>query len=239
MKAALIILIAFLLIDCRNENLRPVDNEILLVNAGNANREEIATAIDRLAKCGAKIIGVNLIFKDQQSASADLHLAESIKNAGNVVLVSIINGNKIVSSNELFTAGALAQGPHYYGMDGDSAISEQMIYISLNDDLVWSLPATLASYFDVENMDRIMKNTKGNRFYEIQYKNDFTVIDIRSEFDCGSISGNLVIIGYLGPGEEDLQLTRLGEKRYATWILANCVRDIRDGDQKLIGKKLF
>ena len=228
MNIKCLILVLVILTGCRSQPELAIDTEIILVNAGQADRNEIASAINRLARCQPKVVGINFVFEDKKETSSDLHLAESIKEAGNIVLVSRLKDEKIISSDSLFTSYALAQGPLYYGLDNDDSIDRQMMYMSVGDDLIWSFPTTLASYFDVDVIDRIMDSGRGNTFYEIDYRNDFKVIDINSDYDCALISGKMVIMGYLGPGDEDLYSTSTGHKKYSTWILANCVRNIRD-----------
>ncbi|MEJ7645448.1 MAG: CHASE2 domain-containing protein [Chryseolinea sp.] len=224
-----LIIIAAFLFGCKIQSELPIDNEIILINAGLAGRNEISIALDRIAACRTKVVGINLVFPSRQEPLADIRLAKSIKNAGNVVLVSLLKDDKIISSDSLFTSSALAQGLINYGFAEDGSISAQMLYTSIGDDLIWSFPTTLASYFDINRSDEIMRAAQGNQFYKIDYKYNFRVVDIGEEFNCALMSDKIVIIGYLGPGNEDLYLTSSGQQRYSTWILGNCLKSIQEG----------
>lgn len=167
MKFGILISIAVAFTCCTRQPELAMNDDIILVNAGHKDRKELSLAIDRLARCNPTIVGINFLFRGRQQMSDDTLLANSIKRAGNIVLASALRDGKIISSDSLFTTSALAEGLIYYGLDGGS-VSKQMMYISVGVDLVWSFPTTLASYFDFDKSDHIMKSVRGNRFYEIE-----------------------------------------------------------------------
>jgi CHASE2 domain-containing sensor protein len=229
MKFKYLIVVSAVLICCKSQPELAIDNGIILVNTGRAGRVEISEALDRLAKCRPKVVGINFVFSDRQKSSSDLRLAKSIKASGNIVLVSLLRDQDIISSDSLFVSSALGEGIIHYGVEEDGSVSKHVLYTSVGDNLVWSFPTALASFFDIGNSDHIMRSAQGNQFYKINYQNDFKVVDINEEFDCTLFSDKIVLVGYLGPDNKDLYLTSFGQRRYSTWILANCVQNIRDG----------
>lgn len=216
------------LFSCENASELTIDKNIILVNAGHANRTEVSELLNKLTLCNPKIVGMNLVFEGRRDLLSDTLLANSIKKAGNVIMVSLPREKQIINSDSLFTQNALAQGLLYYGFTDDSIVSKQMMYISNGDDLMWSFPTTIASYFDIDHSDNIMKSAQGNQFYEIDFSNNFQTIDITDEFDCSSLAGKIILVGYLGPADEDTYLIPGDEKKYSLWILGNCIRNILD-----------
>jgi CHASE2 domain-containing sensor protein len=222
------LMLMMIVVSCTVQPDRQDQNgRILLVNAGEANRGRLASAIKRLSDCEPSVIGINFTFRSGNIESTDTLLSNAIRDAGNVVLVMLPKENDmIIRSDSMFVNSAIAEGLLYYGFDEDGAVTKQMMYISVNDDLLWSFPITLASYYDIEHSDEIMKSVAGNAYYTINQSNDkFEVIEIDTEYECSWIKGKIVLIGYLGPKTEDM-FTFYDAKKYNTWILANCVEDI-------------
>ncbi|MDP7421608.1 MAG: CHASE2 domain-containing protein, partial [bacterium] len=90
----------------------PLDDRILIVDIDDYsldtiksrwpwNRRLIATAITNLSTAGAKVIGVDLMFlnESQEDPEQDTVLADAIRKAGNVILISA----PYVESEELFS----------------------------------------------------------------------------------------------------------------------------------------
>lgn len=70
---------------------RPVakyDNRIAILDIGNADREEIASALDVLAKGSPRSVGLDLLFAD--TTEYDAHLKASIEALPNVVLPVLV-----------------------------------------------------------------------------------------------------------------------------------------------------
>jgi CHASE2 domain-containing sensor protein len=230
MSLRFLFLAAFFLGGCTEQKSEPpIDEDIILVNAGHSNRIELSNAINALSKCKPKVIAINFVFGQRKGDASDSLLYSSFKDASNVILVSLLKDQKVVSSDSLFNKAALAQGVQYYGLDDDSSVTDQMLYISVGDDLLWSFSTTIASYFDIDHSDVIMKSARGNRLYKIDYGSNFRIIDINEEFDHSLLKDKIVIVGYLGPEKEDMYSIPGGDKNYNTWILATCVRNILDG----------
>lgn len=215
---------------CTNQpEKKTLNSNIILVNAGNSDRVKLSAAIRSINECRPKVVGVNFVFEDGNVMSSDTLLANSLNDAGNVVLVSLMAGDsKIVTSDSLFVKHALAEGLLYYGFDENDNVKKHMLYVSVGDELFWSFPTTLASYYDIEHSDEIMNGAAGNTYYEIAYNGDqaFKILDIDKNMDCSQLQDKIVLVGYLGPETEDMYPVGDGESKYSTWILANCVENI-------------
>lgn len=200
----------------------------MLVNLGNADRGKIGKALSAISPCNPKVIGIDLVFKDSRYNKADSILFNAIQQADNVILPQNLEDGEIISSSPYFASVCKAQGLLNFGYTQEQ-VTKHKIYFSYADQLVWSFPVTIASYYDVENSDKIMKSVLANEYYEISYKwkaENFEVIDVDSlDFECPKIKDKIVLMGNLGPGSEDLFDTPNG-KIYGTIIVANFVENL-------------
>lgn len=211
-----------------------ISDQIVLFNLGDTGRQEIATAIDRINGCSPKIIAINAIFEDNSHSWSDSVLLNSIIEAKNVILVSNLMDNKLVNSDSIFLKGSMAQGVLNYGFT-EERVSKYKTYLSWNNQLLWSFPVTIASYFDLDLSERVMNETKANQFYKIKFYSTNVnyksiSIDELEKSDCKDIKDKIILIGYLGPNEDDLypidDKGNSNKKVYSTIIIANIISSI-------------
>ncbi len=207
------------------------DPDIVLVNARKNDRLSLAKLFDRISSCKAKVVGVNLLLGDRND-SVDSTIASSIQTIHNVVFVSFYQNDKYFGSDSLFQKSGVGEGLLELGVDGDQ-VTKQMVFISIGDELRWSFPMMVAGYFDPDVALATMQRGS-NDYYEITYgNNDFSTLDINDpSWSCNEVADKILLVGFLGPEQEDMFPIRGGEMRYSTWIIANCVRDILSGNLK-------
>lgn len=203
------------------------------MNIGSSNRSEIAQAILNISSCKPKVIGINVLFEDFRANASDTSLSEAILKSGNAILVTNIIKGTLYKSNIFFSRSSLGEGLMYFGFK-DKVVDRHKIFVSHRNDLLWSFPATVASYFDSRIAGSLMEKTLGNEFYRIRHQydlEDFNVLKANetSGFDCSMINGRIVLFGYLGPRDEDVYLINGSDGAYGTVILANCLENILAG----------
>ena len=215
---------------------------IVLVNYKTVDRSAIANGIRLINKCKPKIIGINAVFIGSKDAIGDTLLAQAIRANKNVVLASngnferrLTTGDSLISSNSIFTRSCLADGLIHFGYKND-VVSSHIPYRSVGEQLVWSYPITIASYFNMELASKFMNDFLGDTYYEIVFgKNmdDFKILEIDKldQLKCEDLEGKIVLLGYLGPGNEDLFDTASSdnEKMYGTVITANIILNLLNG----------
>ncbi len=220
-----------------------IDTTIVLVNYKSADRITIAKGIQNINKCNPKIIGINALFIESREAKGDSLLAQAIREKKNVILAS--NGNfervhyttdSLTNSNPIFAKGSLAEGLVHYGFKNNS-VTSHLPYRSVADNMVWSYPITIASYYNVDLATGFMHNFTGDTYYKIQFHknlNQFKVIDIDKldQATCDDLEGKIVLMGYLGPTNEDVFNVDSNdfEKMYSTVITANIILNLLTGD---------
>jgi len=69
------------------------DTNIVVVNIGQANRQEIAAMIDKIDRSQPKVIGVDVLFEDKKDSIADALLATQFATNRHIVTVYNFNGN--------------------------------------------------------------------------------------------------------------------------------------------------
>ena len=96
-----------LLFKLRGNRTPPSDVAIIAIDQESSRKLRLSSKFDQwprslhaeflkhLAGVGAKVIAFDIIFKEKRDESQDRALAESIKTAGNVVLVEVIQKEKV------------------------------------------------------------------------------------------------------------------------------------------------
>jgi CHASE2 domain-containing sensor protein len=204
-------------------------DSITILDVGSMSRAEIANAIEMIAACRPKVIGINLVFEGRSDNQSDSILAGAIRDAGNVVLVMDTKNNKLNSSDSLFVKESAAQGLRYLGGE-DNKVSTCQIFTTIDNNLLWSFPVTVAGQFNPEVAINTMNSVKGNVYYKIFFdadNDDFEYVKL-DKVDCSKVVDRIILIGSMG-GKEDLFETSTGAKLYGTVIMANAIGNILNG----------
>lgn len=72
----------------RSDEQRLVDTSVVLVNIGNASRDEIAQILERINLYDPLVVGVDVFFKGLKDSLSDARLADALSNTHNLVMVS-------------------------------------------------------------------------------------------------------------------------------------------------------
>ena len=190
-----------------------IEQEVVLVNIGHLNRFELSRMIDSLSKYKPSVIGIDAFFSKPKNAFHDFKLRTAIQNAGNVVLVSKVDGfneetglhDSLVLSAPLFSDVAqnafanLVTG----GEDGFRTSREISLKEQVQDSLVYSFPSILVKNHDPDAFENLKKrepeleviNWVGNNrhFYRLDYP---TVLN--GGRDLSVVKDRIVLLGYLG-----------------------------------------
>ncbi len=206
----------------------PVVNEdITIVNFGNLDRVGIAALVDILNKYNPKVIAIDALFDEYFPGEGwkDTVLMNSFQNAGNVVLVSRVDGYNqssdvfdtvitAIPEFDQFTQRGQANLISYGTRTQEDfkvvrTFSPVLPVDEVGDELAFSLKAT--ELYDPEEVDKFLK--RKNETEIINYRGN--VIDMRSDFgtmffaldvnDVLSenfvpelIENKLIFMGYLG-----------------------------------------
>jgi CHASE2 domain-containing sensor protein len=205
-----------------------LDTNIILVNAQNLSRKDLAMQLTILNKYHPRVIGVDLIFKDKKDTYGDSVLSLALHEYKNTVLPFLINTNgkdgtpSFIRMNPSF--GALNSG--YVDLCGDSVSTVREFYPfrKFNEDSYISFDAKIIELYDLNAFHYLQKR---NRLKErINYTgnvSNFIYFDptevINHPEQLSIIKDKIVLLGYFnypdyrkGSSFEDMHFTPLNHK---------------------------
>jgi CHASE2 domain-containing sensor protein len=229
--------IVLLVIGCKRNVINkvyesaPVDKKmIVLVNVPRVNRCEISRLVDVISACDPKIIGINFTFRNDTNPKCDSSLQNSISISNKVILT---DSHQEGSINK-FSDYALLSGQSGIALDEDNVAEAYYRLTDLKVRYGFSFPFHIAiQYVDDKAVELSRLSTPLEYPIVIYYRlEDFDKIDFDklSNVDCNLIKDKIVLLGYLGPEDEDLIKTHVtnssSDKTYSTVIIANVILDI-------------
>lgn len=215
------------------------NDNIVIVNIGNLNREGIAKQLDIIRKNNPKVIGIDAFFRELHDPHQDSSLSASLQQIDNLVLVTKLNHynpnreifDTLETSNPLFLDNAHLGFANLItsAKEQDSfKVCRSFSSIEWTTDGKQQLFALiLAELFDPDaakwfnqRQNTVELINYGGNIVEANSKNSgftnkFMVLDWMDVFEGNFVSdvfeGKIVILGYLG---EDLSDTSWEDKLY-------------------------
>lgn len=209
-------------------------SQIVLVNAGESNRCQIGELVQEISKCNPKAIGINFLFLGEKDSHCDSVLRASIINSDKVVLVEGFEDGHHVQSSKQFTDVAFLTGLIGFIQNKNGITDRYYRLIDYRGKWELSFPFLLALQVNkgrsAELSSKVTPQEYPIKFY--YQLDEFNVFDYNTDFtrERSLIEDKIVIIGYLGPTQEDILKTPVRENSSATTygsvILANIILDI-------------
>jgi CHASE2 domain-containing sensor protein len=215
----------------RGEEQSTVDTNIVLVNIGQANREEIAQILDHVNAFEPLVVGMDAFFWQPKDSASDEHLRSAFATTTNLVMVSKVafteeydddsttegNGSNafdtLVTSHPMFMEGAQT-GFANFVIDEDNdylMCRETALRDSCAGRIEPSFALRMAMIADPAAAKVAMARPLGPE--TINYHGNagaFYYIDLDqaldAEMDLSIVQGKVVLLGYMGtiPGEVSL-----------------------------------
>jgi CHASE2 domain-containing sensor protein len=206
-------------------------SEIILINAPDIDRCDIADLIQSLTKCGPKAIGINFLFIERKEGKCDSLLKKAISDSDRVILTEGFEEGKHIESNEQFRNAAFLTGPSGVSQNDQGIASHYYRLIDHRGRWEMSFPFLLALQYDKTRAAELSsKVTPKNYPITVnQGRDSFTVVDYNDHLmgDCNIFSQKIVIVGYLGTEAIDkFQINTSSRTEYGTIIIANVILDI-------------
>ena len=200
------------LVYCRFKEKNSFDDRILLVNVGQPDRVQIATAIDSLRKYGAVAIGVDVIFEGRKTPEGDSLLASIIGKTPNLVLGDILNtelaGNIPHTCDTLFCNANNMAFVNYVAKPNMS-IRYVSPFETIEGQRVNAFSSALLKLYDQEKYDILSKRHQSVE--QINYRGgidsyaQLTIDEIINKPNVRqSVKDKIVLLGYLGNDEYGL-----------------------------------
>ncbi|HYM95293.1 MAG TPA: CHASE2 domain-containing protein [Chitinophagaceae bacterium] len=201
----------------------PVDNRIVIINIGYADREGIASLIEKTASMQPKVMGLDAEFHDAKDPHKDSVLSHVFQQHSNLVVVSRLDWEEKKYPE---------QEPGYFGSDihqrgYGNFISEEKGTIRLfspfeksEHETYPSFAAALVKNYDSSAFIKLQKRHK--EVETINYSrrtNQYLVIEgddlLNGNVDDSAIRGKIVLLGYVNNNPFDIEdklFTPMNEK---------------------------
>jgi len=212
-----------------------VENSIVLMNLGHYGRDSLTLLVNTLSKCNPKVIGLNVRFKVFRANKEDTLLAQSFQNSGKVVLADALIEDHISESHYFFSSKVRDHGVLIFAENEDSVATDYMQIYEDNHGQRLNFPFLLAVEVDHDHCKEKFENFLINRDVKITYRkrlSDFKILDGKN-ISCEDVEDKIVLIGFLGPENDDLYKTPLtykdgnqGADTWGTVIAANIILDL-------------
>lgn len=250
MKIGYILLITLTFASCnfRTRDSKIVSDDVVIVNCGVRSRLGISKILDVISHLSPRVVAIDLNFREKRDNYQDSLLMLQLNECENLVMSSIIDnywGEKDTTYSEL--TGTLPEfltnakvGFTNAILDNDEFLTLKRFssYERVKGLTMYHFAVTTAMSFDSIKTIHYLKDKP--RIIEVDYEGDensfktFSDDDVLGkEIDKKDFEDKIVLIGYLGPHDEDKFFSPLNKKEqphkpdmYGVVYLANVIVQI-------------
>ncbi|WP_460218415.1 CHASE2 domain-containing protein [Psychroserpens sp. MEBiC05023] len=180
-------------------------NNILLVNIKQANRYEIAQAIEKAASNNPKVLGLDIVFEDKKNSNIDGFLKSTLKGKSNIVYSYYIKDSTktYVRNNSFFEIDNKSSGFIHLNLPNQDKTIRDFIGAYNDKDFEVSFATQIALRTNkIDSVSLIEKVTNRIPIKYIGNHDSFSTFDIDAVIASDSIPAfkdAIVLFGYLGP----------------------------------------
>jgi CHASE2 domain-containing sensor protein len=201
----------------QEDNTRPVDKRISVVNIGFADREGIAMMIEKAATYGPRVMALDAFFDEAKDPRQDSILTETFKRHSNLVAAQklIVSGP---DADTITTAGDYIKGAHQYAYVNffTDKFASVRSYEPFEKDwkkvLYSSFSSEIVRLYDSTAFKRLKK--RGNSRTLINYtknQNKIPIIQMdqlmTDNFDSSWVKDRILLFGYIAPENNPEDIT--------------------------------
>jgi CHASE2 domain-containing sensor protein len=187
-----------------------LDTNIILVNIGHLNREQIARQIKLIRSHEPKAIGFDAFFSLQGDSVADADLKSQFDATQNLIMACYLTGKEslagkydsLETSNTYFDAGTRALVNLGGANPETSTVRTFCPSKVFKGDTLWAMAAELVRFYDREAFERL--SGRDNEKEVINYignRNAFICFDAEESLDSATdlsiIRNKIVLMGYM------------------------------------------
>jgi CHASE2 domain-containing sensor protein len=214
---------AIVIISCDRRAV--AEGEIVLINTDTVDREGIAHELDAINAFNPKLVAIDVQFSGDTDARKDTILLSALKHTKNLIMVSIIDdyGGGEHTHYRRFASGSLPAFLAVAKTGFANTIVEENEMRTLNrfsthayvaEHIEYHFAVRVAMAFDSLLAVRYVKNHP--RIVDVDYRNGARHFKVFGSADVlgkkiprKDIEGKIVMLGFLGPGNEDKFFTPL------------------------------
>ena len=217
-----------------------IDPDIVLVNLENIDRASIGKLLLKINNANPILIVIDAYFTNEKEINQDSVLISALRTVKNDMLIYTIDSkNKLSYSHSKFRTFAVVEGLNDFD-EVNNLISKMTPVKKIEGQIHELIPLKIVKYWKPEfnhdfKVDKSIPIVFSRTLDQINHFNSSDIDDVVDNL----LQNKIVIIGYLGPGNEDKHFTPLrfidehpenNPDTYGPVIIANAVRTILDYD---------
>lgn len=177
---------------------KPINKNIILVNIGKSNREDISNAIRVINNQNPKVIAVDAIFKELKSPKSDSLLKNTLKSS-NVVYSYYFEGDSMVQNHNFFKPNLKKSG--YLNVnpaDGQKTIRDAKLFKTQGGDTLFSFVAKVALASKAISKKQLKPEIPIDYSGNIESFIHFDIAEVLNRGEIPIMKNAIVLLGYLG-----------------------------------------
>jgi CHASE2 domain-containing sensor protein len=200
----------------------PIDSRIVVINIGQANREQIAYLVDKTASYHPKVMGLDVLFNGPRDPMQDSLLSETIKRNKNLVVAvkyGVDSTDRLVATENYFLPDATHTG--YVNFPNEDYETTRGYYPFKQDEkdkelVLPSFSSTLIKLYD--DTDSVYSKIKKKVDKKVIINYTRKVTDIKKQYqviepdqlltdnvDSAAIRGKIALLAYVNIDPTDIE----------------------------------
>jgi hypothetical protein len=214
------------------------ESKIVVVNINGADRNQLTSAINRLNSCRVKVIAINALLLEVHQNNVDTLLRNAVAIKKNVVLVSNLEDQTLIRSNNFFLDAAKDDGVLVFGADKHDVVNAYLPFVNVGTSVLWSFPLSVIGAYDLEMMQRLINEIHSGSYYKIDFDSKIEILPDLAAIqlnDFGRFENKIVLLGDLDYEPEIFKIPD-GNDISGTLITAYILKNILEGKLDISGQ---
>ncbi len=215
------------------------DPDIILINIEQGDRAFIGNLISKVDSCHPQVIGLDISFENEKKHYEDSVLENTLRKAKNIILSFYIDSlGKPIRSADKFRKSVKDEGLNKFEFD-EGLVSKFSPLLNVNNQTYEQFPLKIIKLWKPQFQYNFKENASIPIIYTRTRDQYFHLngSELEKQKNCLNIKDKIVLIGYLGPSNEDKYFTPMGNVQspnseqpdtYGIVIIANQIRTILD-----------
>lgn len=189
----------------KNEN-SSIDNRIVILNIGDADRAAIAQIIEKLRITKPKVIGLDVLFNGPREAESDSVLRHMIGSTPNLIVVSRIDWTNKAVPEDVGYFGIYTPNRGYANFIGEDGgtIRTFSPFEKIKNKQLTSFPVALVKSYDNKAFLKLQKRKRDYEIINYSRKIDQYMMIDASDLLADNVSpeiftNKIVLVGYINP----------------------------------------
>jgi CHASE2 domain-containing sensor protein len=193
----------------------PIDNRIVVINIGYADREGLAHLLDKTAAAQPKVMGLDVVFEGPKDPISDSIIMAAFMKHRNLVVTNRIDWEDTAEylKGQFFTDFTALKG--YGNLIGDSKEERRTIrmfspFETIKKDTLPSFATAILREYDATAYERLKKRRKETEIINYaRHTNQYHIIEaedlLQDRVADTAIKGKIALLGYINESPYDIE----------------------------------